>query len=144
MDKKKTSFMKLSTLSSQLNLLIKVINVMRWNCTVTTPPPIMWPIEEKAKYGPDPSCRLSAQHVSMCFITPKKVSRLCLCEFVCVLCVYAVANSLCILVQGPYACVGVHVRKSLRVHICVCAGGQQKPSMAVFWNLLFPAAPCPW
>lgn len=57
---------------------------------------------------------------------------------------YAVANSLCILVQGPYACVGVHVRKSLRVHICVCAGAQQKPSVAVFWNLLFPAAPCPW
>lgn len=63
---------------------------------------------------------------------------------VCVLCVYGLAGSLCILVQGPYACVGVRVRKSLRVHICVCAGAQQKPSVAVFWNLLFPAAPCPW
>lgn len=63
---------------------------------------------------------------------------------VCVLCVCALANSLCILVQGPYVCVGVNVRKSLRVHICVCAGTQQNPSVAVFWNLLFPAALCPW
>lgn len=62
----------------------------------------------------------------------------------CVPRVCALAYSLCISVRGPYACVGVRVRKSLGVHICVCAGAQQKPSVAVFWNLLFPAVSCLW
>ncbi len=114
---------------------------MRWDFTVATLPPITWPTEEKAKYGPDPSCRLSAQHVSMCFITPKKVSRLC--KDVCVLCVcvgqfivYFSARTVC--VRGC-ACAQIPPR----AHMCVCRDSAETQRGYVL-EPVFPAAPCPW